>query len=41
VLAPTGSEPPFLVAQIAALAIAVIVGFYVVRRFRPAGPHLA
>jgi len=39
--APTGSEPPFLVAQIAALAIAVIVGFYVVHRFRPAGPHLA
>jgi hypothetical protein len=34
-LAPTQSEPPFLVAQIALLAIFVVCGFLAVRRFHP------
>ena len=34
-LAPTGSEPPFLIAQIAALLVAAMAGFLAVRRFRP------
>lgn len=34
-LAPTGSEPPFLAVQIAALLVAVVAGFLAVRRFRP------
>jgi len=35
-LAPTQSEPPFLVAQIAVLAFFVVLGFLAVRRFHPA-----
>jgi hypothetical protein len=34
-LAPTQSEPPFLVAQIAVLAIFVVLGFLALRRFHP------
>ena len=36
-LAPTQSETPFLAAQIAALAIFLLVGFLAVRRFQPYG----
>ena len=35
-LAPTQSEPPFLIAQIAVLAFFVVLGFLAVRRFHPA-----
>jgi hypothetical protein len=35
-LAPTQSEPPFLIAQIAVLAIFVVLGFLALRRFHPA-----
>ena len=35
-LAPTGSEPPFLIVQVVVLAIFVVLGFLAVRRFRPA-----
>ncbi len=35
-LAPTQSEPPFLVAQSIVLVAFVILGFLAVRRFRPA-----
>ena len=34
-LAPTQSEPPFLVAQFAVLAIFIICGIIAVRRFHP------
>lgn len=34
-LAPTGSEPPFLVAQLAVLAAFVALGFLAARRFHP------
>src|ERR1700730_8498934 len=34
-LAPTQSEPPFLVAQLAVLAIFVVVGFFPTIRLRP------
>jgi hypothetical protein len=34
-LAPTGSEPPFAVAQGAALVLFVVIGFFAVRRYRP------
>jgi hypothetical protein len=35
-LAPTQSEPPFLVAQLLLLVLFVALGFLAVRRFRPA-----
>jgi ABC-type uncharacterized transport system permease subunit len=35
-LAPTGSEPPFLIAQLIALAIFIWIGIRAARRFRPA-----
>ena len=35
-LAPTQSEPPFLIAQIAVLAIFVVLGFLALKRFHPA-----
>ena len=35
-LAPTQSEPPFLIAQLAALAIFAVLGFLAVKRFHPA-----
>jgi len=34
-LAPTGSEPPFAVAQLLVLAAFVLVGYRSLRRFRP------
>jgi hypothetical protein len=34
-LAPTQSEPPFLVVQLAVMAIFVILGFMAVKRFHP------
>lgn len=34
-LAPTQSEPPFLVAQAVVLALFVVLGFFAVRRFPP------
>lgn len=37
-LAPTQSEPPFAVAQLAVLAIFLALGFAAVRRFHPQGP---
>ena len=40
-LAPTGSEPPFLVAQIVLLAIFLALGAVAVIRFKPAGPLAA
>jgi hypothetical protein len=35
-LAPTQSEPPFIVVQLVALAAFVVIGFVAVRRFHPA-----
>jgi hypothetical protein len=35
VLAPTGSEPPFAVAQGLVLLVFVVIGFTAARRFRP------
>ncbi len=34
-LAPTGSEPPFLVAQVVVLAAFVVIGVLATRRFHP------
>ena len=34
-LAPNGNEPPFVVAQVALMAIFVVIGVVAVRRFRP------
>jgi hypothetical protein len=34
-LAPTQSEPPFLVTQLIVLVAAVVLGFFVIRRFHP------
>jgi hypothetical protein len=34
-LAPTGSEPPFLIVQVIVLAIFVVLGFLAARRFHP------
>jgi hypothetical protein len=36
-LAPTQSEPPFIIAQTAVLLIFVVLGFVAVRRFHPTG----
>jgi len=35
VLAPTQSEPPFLIAQVAALLLFLVIGIGAVRRFHP------
>jgi len=35
-LAPTQSEPPFLIAQIAVLLIFIVLGVLAVRKFHPA-----
>jgi hypothetical protein len=35
-LAPTGSEPPFLIAQVIVLVFFVVLGFLAARRFHPA-----
>lgn len=34
-LAPTQSEPPFLVAQLVVLALFVVLGFIALRKFHP------
>jgi len=34
-LAPTGSEPPFLIVQVIVLVIFVVLGFLAARRFHP------
>jgi hypothetical protein len=34
-LAPTQSEPPFLVTQLIVLVAAIVVGFLIIRRFHP------
>jgi hypothetical protein len=38
--APTGSEPPFAIAQAILLLVAIVVGVLAVRRFRVPGPVL-
>ena len=40
-MAPTGSEPPFLIAQAVALGILVVLGILAVMRFRPGMPVAA
>ncbi len=40
-LAPTQSEPPFLVAQLAVLALFVVFGWMSVRKFRPVASPFA
>ncbi len=40
-LAPTQSEPPFLIAQVAALGIFLVLGIVAALRFRPALTHPA
>jgi len=37
-LAPTQSEPPFIIAQVAVLLLFVIAGFAAARRFHPERP---
>jgi hypothetical protein len=37
-LAPTQSEPPFLIAQVAVLGLFIILGFMAVKKFHPALP---
>ena len=39
-LAPTGSEPPFVIAQILLLGLFVILGVLALRRFHPTQPPL-
>ena len=34
-LAPTGSEPPFVIVQVVVLAFFVVLGFLAARRFHP------
>jgi hypothetical protein len=34
-LAPTGAEPPFLVAQVTTLVVFIVFGVFAVRRFHP------
>ena len=40
VLAPSGNEPPFAIAQGILLVVAIVLGFLAARRFRIAGPTL-
>ena len=40
-LAPTGTEPPFLVAQVAVLIAFVAVGVVAVKRIHPIAPGVA
>jgi hypothetical protein len=40
-LAPTQSEPPFLVAQLVVMAVFVVLGIVAVKRFRPGPKALA
>jgi hypothetical protein len=34
-LAPNGNEPPFVIAQVALMAIFIVIGVFAVRRFQP------
>jgi hypothetical protein len=34
-MAPTGSEPPFLVAQLAVMAIFIVLTIFAVKKFHP------
>lgn len=34
-LAPTGKEPPFLIAQVVVMVIIVVLGIFAVKKFRP------
>ena len=34
-LAPTGKEPPFLIAQVVVMVIFVVLGIFAVKKFRP------
>jgi uncharacterized membrane protein SirB2 len=34
-LAPTQSEPPFLVAQLVVLALFIVLGIFAVKKFHP------
>jgi hypothetical protein len=36
-LAPTGSEPPFVVAQVLVMVIFIVLGIFSVKKFHPAG----
>ena len=38
--APTGSEPPFAIAQAIVLLVFLVAGFFAVRRFRPLSTRL-
>jgi uncharacterized membrane protein SirB2 len=38
-LAPTGTETPFLIAQITVLLIFIVLGVYAVKKFHPAPGH--
>jgi hypothetical protein len=38
-MAPTGSEPPFLVAQLVAMAIFIVLTIFAVKKFRPELGH--
>jgi hypothetical protein len=40
-LAPTQSEPPFIISQAAAMALFVVLGVLAVIKFRPGPPQLA
>jgi uncharacterized membrane protein len=40
-LAPTQSEPPFLISQVATLVVFIILGIIAARRFRPASTNPA
>jgi hypothetical protein len=40
-LAPTQSEPPFLVAQLAVMAVFIVLGIVAVRKFHPASAAAA
>jgi hypothetical protein len=37
-LAPTGGEPPFIVAQVTVMVIFIVAGGFAVRRFHPVAP---
>jgi len=38
-LAPTQTEPPFVIAQLLVLAVFIVLGIFAVKRFRPEAVH--
>jgi hypothetical protein len=40
-MAPTQSEPPFLIAQLAVLALFLVLGFLAVRYFHPGARRIS